>query len=230
VGRAIAEALAKEGARIAVHYNKSRRGADEVVAAIINEGGDAAAFAADMTNSDAPQRLVAEVTAHFGGLDMLVNSASVMEKTPLDRMTADQWDRIMTLNLRAPVFLALAAAREMTRRNDATGVIINMGDVAAFEAWPDYLVHSLAKSGIHAMTRGLARALAPRVRVNCIAPGAVLLPDDWPEEAKKKVVASTPLRSLGNPRDVADAVIYLCKANYVTGATIVVDGGRLVRH
>ena len=226
VGRAIALALAEQGMRVAVHYNASMDEASETVRLATGRGGDARAFAADLTNAATPARLVRDVAEAFGAIDVLVNSAAVMMRTPMDSVTPGQWDAMMALNLRAPFFLAQAAAKHM----QAGGAIINIADLAAFESWPEYIPHGISKAALVHMTRGLARVLAPRVRVNAVAPGAVLLPEMWDEAAAERLARTTPLRRLGSPDDVVHAVLYLLRAEYVTGETIVVDGGRHVRH
>lgn len=226
VGRAIALALAEQGMRVAVHYNASMAEASETVRLATERGSDARAFAADLTNAAAPAGLVRDVADAFGAIDVLVNSAAVMMRTPVDIVTPGQWDAMMALNLRAPFFLAQAAAKQM----QAGGAIINIADLAAFESWPEYIPHGISKAAVVHMTRGLARVLAPRVRVNAVAPGAVLLPETWNEAAAERLARTTPLRRLGSPDDVVQAVLYLLRAEYVTGETIVVDGGRHVRH
>jgi len=226
LGRALAEALGRKGARVAVHYNASADGADETVATIRAAGGEAERFHGDLSRADAVAPLVAAVLARFGGLDVLVNSAAVMERTPFGAVTAGQWDAMFALNLRAPFLLSQAAAPALVERG---GVIINMADLAAFESWPAYVPHGISKAGIVQMTRALARVLAPAVRVNAIAPGAVLLPDDWDDASGQHLEQTTPLRRLGSPDDVVGAMLYLIAADYVTGETIIVDGGRHVR-
>jgi pteridine reductase len=226
LGRALAEALGSGGARVAVHYSASERGAGDAVRAIRDAGGAAEAFRADLTDGAASPALIEQVVARFGGLDVLVNSAAVMERTPLGSVTAAQWDAMFALNLRAPFLLSQAAAPALTARN---GVIINMADLAAFETWPAYVPHGISKAGIVQMTRALARVLAPAVRVNAIAPGAVLLPDDWDDSSGEHLEQTTPLRRLGSPADVVGAMLFLIGADYVTGETIIVDGGRHVR-
>jgi pteridine reductase len=225
VGRAIAVALGGRGMRVAVHHRASADGARETVRLIRAAGGEGATFAADLAEADAPARLVTEVAAHFGGLDVLVNSAAVMERTPVGEVTVEAWDAMFALNLRAPFFAAQAAATVMPDG----GVIVNVADLAAFETWPAYVPHGITKAGVVQMTRALARALAPRVRVNAVAPGAVLLPPGWDEAAAARLVATTPLGRLGSAEDVAQAVLYLVEAGYVTGETLLVDGGRHVR-
>ena len=225
LGQAIAVALGARGLRVAVHFNASRKGAARTVEAIANAGGEARLVQADLATADGPGRLVDEAAAAWGRLDVLVNSAAVMRRTPLESVTPAEWDGIMALNLRAPFFAARSAARHMA----AGGAIVNIADLAAFETWPAYVPHGMSKAGVVQMTRALARVLAPAVRVNAVAPGAVLLPDDWGEEAARRLTDSTPLGRLGTPQDVADAVLYLLAADYVTGETIIVDGGRHVR-
>ena len=226
LGRALAVALGSAGARVAVHYNSSATGAEDAAREIRDAGGEAGTFRADLADGGASAALVEQVVARFGGLDVLVNSAAVMERTPLGSVTAAQWDAMFALNLRAPFLLSQAAAPALTARR---GVIVNMADLAAFETWPAYVPHGISKAGIVQMTRALARVLAPAVRVNAIAPGAVLLPDNWDDSSGEHLEQTTPLRRLGSPADVVGAMLYLIGADYVTGETIIVDGGRHVR-
>ena len=223
VGRAIALALAEDGAQVAVHYNGSEAGAAETVALIEQGGGVARAVHADLSDPLAPDPLVRDVVGRFGRLDLLVNSAASMLRTPLDTVTPAQWDEIFALNLKAPFFIALAASRVMPA---AGGAIINLSDHMGFESWPAFVPHGIAKAGVAAMTHALAAALAPRVRVNAIAPGAVLAPDAWADADQQRFIDDTPLARLGTPGDVVHAVRYLATATYVTGETLFVDGGR----
>ena len=226
VGKALALALAKRGAVVAVHYNTSETGAREVVASLGESGGRAEAFGADLTHPDAPAELVARVVGRFGSLDVLVNSAAIMERTPFGETSAAQFERIIALNLRAPYFLAQAAAPHLRK---SRGAIVNIADLAAFETWPGYIPHGVSKSGIVYLTKALARVLAPDVRVNGIAPGTVLLPDDWTKDDEARLNETTPLKRQGSPDDVAAAMLFLLDADYITGETIIVDGGRHVR-
>lgn len=226
VGREIAIALAECKARVAVHYNSSAGPAQETLAAIRAAGSDGELFQADLTQPGSADELIGKVVGHFGSLDLLVNSAAVMQRTPVGEVTPAEWDAMFALNLRAPFFLSQAAAEAMGERG---GVIVNIADLAAFETWPAYVPHGITKAGIVQMTRALARTLAPRIRVNAIAPGAVLLPEGWNEESEEHIVSTTPLERLGSPKDVAEAVIYLAQADYVTGITLIVDGGRHIR-
>ena len=234
VGRALALALAARGMRLAIHYNASE---DEARATARDaesaSGAEAWTVRADLTESAAPERLVKDVASHFGALDVLVNSAAIMVRTPLDEVTPEQWDRTLHLNLRAPFFCAKAAARVMRRgeaaANGTRGAIVNIADLAGLESWPGYIPHGISKAGVIHMTTSLARVLAPDIRVNAIAPGAVLLPESWGPEDAAHLERTTPLHRLGSPDDVSQALLYLLDADYVTGETLVVDGGRHIR-
>jgi len=211
---------------VAVHYARSERGAREVAEQIIGFGSDARTLPGDLTDPATAPRLVEHTAKVFGSLDVLVNSAAVMLRTPVGEVLVEDWDAMFALNLRAPFFLSQAAARVMAERG---GVIVNIADLAAFETWKGYIPHAITKAGIVQMTRGLAHALAPKIRVNAVAPGSVLLPEGWTQEQADKLISTTPLKRLGSAEDVAQAVMYLICADYVTGETIIVDGGRHVR-
>jgi pteridine reductase len=226
VGRALAIALGRERMRVAVHYHASSDGAKETAREIENAGGEAALFEDDLTSQRGPSDLVQKVVAKFGSLSVVVNSAAVMERTPVGAVTPQIWDSIFALNVRAPFLISQDAAPIMKKEG---GAIVNIADLAAFENWPAYIPHSISKAAIVKMTSALARVLAPEIRVNAIAPGAVLLPETWEEESEEHLIASTPLQRLGSPDDVVDALLYLLKSDFVTGETIIVDGGRHIR-
>jgi pteridine reductase len=226
VGRAIALALGKAGMRVGVHYASSQKGARDTAEEITRGGSEARTLPGDLMDPATGPRLVEHTVKVFGTIDVLVNSAAVMLRTPVGEVLVEDWDAMFALNLRAPFFLCQVAARAMADRG---GAIVNIADLAAFETWRAYIPHSITKSGIVQMTRGLAHALAPKIRVNAIAPGPVLLPDGWTQEQADKLISTTPLGRLGSPEDVAQAALYLLSADYVTGETIIVDGGRHIR-
>jgi pteridine reductase len=226
VGRAIALALGREGMRVAVHYNASEQHASETVRELELSGARAASFGADLTSPNAPETLVDAVVERFDGIDVLVNSAAVMRRTPFGTITPAQWEETISLNLRAPFFLAQAAAPHLRR---AKGTVINIADLAAFETWPGYLPHGISKAGIVHMTRSLAKVLAPEVRVAAIAPGTVLLPDNWSERDAEHLRETTPLERHGSPSDVTATLLFLLASDFITGETIIVDGGRHIR-
>jgi pteridine reductase len=225
VGRALALALGERGYDVAVHYHASRDGAEETRAELSKRGAAAKEFAADLGTPDAPAQLVRDVVATMGRLDVILNSAAIMHRTPFGDVTPETWGQILDLNLRAPFLIAQEGARHLPDG----GVIINLADLAAFETWPDYVVHGISKAGIVYLTRALALVLAPRIRVNGVAPGTVLLPEGWDDNAARRLRDTTPLARWGSPADVAQAALYLIDASYVTGETLIVDGGRHVR-
>jgi pteridine reductase len=212
--------------RVVVHFNGAREGADETVRLIRDAGGDATSVQADLGKPDAPETLVDQVLASHGSLGALVNSAAMMLRTPVGEVTLGDWEAMFALNVRAPFFLSQHAAPALAATE---GAIVNIADLAAFESWPAYVPHGMTKAAVVQMTRALARALAPRVRVNAVAPGVVLLPDGWSADAAEHLRTTTPLARLGSPDDVAKAVVFLLEATYVTGETIRVDGGRHIR-
>lgn len=226
LGREIALALAREGMRLAIHYHSAEDAAKETVRLIRNAGSAAELLNGDLRAPGEPERVVRDAARVLKGLDVLVNSAAVMRRTPVGEVTVEDWDEIFALNLRAPFFACQAAAAIMRERG---GCIVNIADLAAFETWTGYIPHGISKAGVVQLTRALAHALAPKIRVNAVAPGAVLLPQGWSEDAADHLAETTPLGRLGAPEDVTQAVIYLARADYVTGETLIVDGGRHVR-
>ena len=226
VGRAIALALGARGMPVVVHFNGAREGADETARRIVEAGGTAIVEQGDLTSVDAAHALVDRAVAWRGTLGALVNSAAIMLRTPIAETTQSDWDRMFALNVRAPYFLSQRAAPALAA---SQGAIVNIADLAAFESWPAYVPHGMTKAAVVQMTRAMARALAPGVRVNAIAPGVVLLPEGWDPEDAEHLRETTPLRRLGAPEDVAHAVEYLLEARYVTGEVVRVDGGRHVR-
>jgi len=226
VGRVIAHALMRKGVHVAIHYNRSEFGARQTAVEGETMGCRVALIQADLGDAAQAQGLAARAAEALGGLDILVNSAAVMVQQAIADVTPEDWDRTMHVNLRAPFFVAQGAVKAM---GSAGGVIINIADLAAFERWAGYAVHCISKAGVVVMTELMAKAFAPDVRVNAVAPGAVLLPDDWDEATRKRFAESTPMKRLGSAQDVASAVLYLLENDYVTGETLVVDGGRRIR-
>ncbi|MEO5800335.1 MAG: SDR family oxidoreductase [Gemmatimonadales bacterium] len=227
MGRAFAEALAGRGMRVAIHYGASSDEADRVVASMQAAGHECAAFGADLRDVEQAIALPGRVAAHFGQLDVLVNSAAVMERVPVAETTPAQWDDILHLNLRAPFFLAQQAAPHLARTG---GKIVNIADLGGLEPWRNYPAHSISKAGVVMMTKVLAAALAPEITVNAIAPGTVLVPEDYDDERRAFLSETTPLQRLGTPDDAVQALLYLLEhGDFVTGEVLVVDGGRLLR-
>lgn len=226
LGRALAVSLAQAGMRVAVHYHEAAEAAEETARLVREAGSSAETIHADLRLPGEPERLVQAAAAALGGLDVLVNSAAIMRRTPVGEVTVEEWDEMFALNLRAVFFASQEAARMMEERG---GAIINIADLAAYETWPGYIPHGVTKAGVVQLTRALARVLAPKIRVNAVAPGTVLLPEDWGGKEAERLASTTPLGHIGSPADVTEAVLYLLRADYVTGETLIVDGGRHVR-
>ena len=225
IGRAIAYGLIRRGVNVAIHYHRSEQGAKATQMEAEVAGVKVARLKADLSDVEAAEALPARAREALGGLDIAVLSAAIMEKRSLEDVTPSAWDRVMNLNLKSTFFAAKGAAAAMGEQG---GAIVTLADIAAFQRWKHYPVHVISKAGVVAATELLARILAPRVRVNAVAPGAILLPPDWDDEARRQLVASTPLGRIGTPDDVVRAVIFLLESDYLTGTTLVVDGGRLL--
>ena len=226
IGRAISSALAEDGYQLIVHYNSSSDAAEELVDGIRSAGGDAVAIGADLADADAVRRLAADAVEAFGGIDMLVNNASVFPPERLEETDEALWDHTMAVNLRAPFFLIRHLAETLRARR---GVVINMADLAGIQSWAAYAAHGISKAGVVHLTRVAARSLAPDVRVCGIAPGTVLPPDGMSDGEIQALAERAPLQKNGSPEDVVRALRYLLSAGFVTGETLVVDGGRLLR-
>lgn len=223
VGATLSRMLAAAGASVAVNFHASAAEADALVREIEASGGRAHAFRADVSEPAQVQQLVEQTLAAFGHLDVLVNNASRFDRKPLLQITPAEWDRVLDVNLKGPFLLAQAAAPALRERR---GAIVNILDLSAFQAWPSYIPHAVSKAGLLHLTRLLARALAPDVRVNAVAPGTVLPPDDFDGSDNAGGMDRRLLDRAGRPEDVADAVRYLLEADFVTGEVVVVDGGR----
>ncbi len=230
VGAAVCRRLHAAGADVAVHYRSSAQQAqglrDELNAL---RPGSAAVFQADLLDLNALPQLVHKVIKKFGRLDALVNNASSFYATPLAGIDERQWHDLLGTNLKAPLFLAQAAAEELRRRH---GAIVNIADIHAERPMQGHLLYSVAKAGLVALTKGLAQEMAPQVRVNAVAPGVIIWPEDgeWDdEERRRKIVAHTLLKREGEPDDIARTVRFLLNDSpYITGQVIAVDGGRTV--
>ena len=229
VGAAICRRLHTAGANLMLHYRASAGEARLLQAELNHVRADSVALIqADLLEVAKLPSLVEQTLSRFGRLDALVNNASSFYATAVGDIGTGQWDDLMGTNLRAPLFLAQAAASALRK---AQGAIVNITDIHAERPLKGYVVYSVAKAGLAGLTRSLARELAPDVRVNAVAPGPILWPDDdsFDELARQRIITNTPLRREGTPEDIATAVWFLlAEASYVTGETIAVDGGRHV--
>lgn len=226
VGAEIARHLHDSGMNLALHYRHSKGEAQQLQQELLKKRADSVIFVqADLLNHAKLCSLIQPCIQTWGRLDAIVNNASSFYPTPLGTITENHWDELMGSNLKAPLFLAQAAEASLRQHK---GCIINITDIHADRPLKNHCVYSAAKAGLVMLTKSLARDLGPEVRVNAIAPGAILWPaHDLDDLTKRRIVSSTALKRRGGPADIARAVIYLLKdANYMTGQTLTIDGGR----
>ena len=221
IGRSIALRLASEGADVVVNYMESKSEAEQLTKEIRDGGRRAIAVEGDVSQRADVQKLFLAVESEFGRLDILVNNAGIFFPSKFEDLTEEQWDRIMNANLKSQFLCAQTAAPIMKRQG--RGRIINLSSLGGLLAWPLYTHYCVSKAGTIMLTRCLARALAPEILVNSVAPGTIQFPGEAPDE---EYVRRVPLHRTGTGDDIADAVAYLASAEFVTGQTIVVDGGR----
>lgn len=224
VGRAVALDLAVHGAHIAFSYYLDTEPWRDTVEAIERCGVRSFAMQADVTRADHVRALARATLERLGRVDILINNASIWLKKPALEITEAEWDAEMDLNAKAPFMLAQAVAPSMIARGH--GLIINITDLSAFQTWPGYAHHAASKAALVALTRVLALEWAPQVRVNAIAPGTVLLPDDADDAKRRWAIEKSALKRIGSPEDVARTVRYLIEEDFATGAVYLVDGGR----
>jgi pteridine reductase len=227
LGAASATALHARGYRILIHYHRSRDNADALCTSLNTRRPDSAlALQADLDDMAAVASLADQALSAFGRVDVLINNASAFYPTPIGTATQHQWDALFASNARAPLFLINALAGELRMRR---GCIINMTDLYASRGLNHHSLYTMAKTALEGMTRTLARELAPDVRVNAVAPGAILWPpgEEPSEEKQQAIIDMSALKRMGSPEDIANAVAFLvCDASYVTGQVLHVDGGR----
>ena len=227
MGRVIALSLAHAGAGVVVNYNRSRAGALATAREIRALGVDSLVIRADVSKPAQVRAMFRAVEKRFARLDILVNNAGAFFQRKWDQLTERDWDHILAINLKGPFFCAQAAARLMMRRK--RGVIVNISSLGGLEAWPSYTHYCASKAGLIMMTRCLAKALAPHIRVNSVAPGSILFPHEERSTWTENVLKTTPLRKAGRPEDIAQAVLYLVtQGEFVTGQVIAVDGGKSI--
>ncbi len=223
IGRSIALKLAAEGADVVVNYRNSKAEAEQVAAEIGASGRRALPWQADVTRRDAVARMFAEVERAFGRLDILVNNAGMFFPASFEQLTEEQWDTILDTNLKSQFLCAQAAAPLLKRHG--RGAIVNLSSLGGLLAWPKYTHYCVSKAGVIMLTRCLARALAPEITVNSVAPGTIRFPG---EPADEEYIRRTPLRKTGTAEDIAGAVVFLAQSEFITGQVVVVDGGRVL--
>ncbi|HFD40729.1 MAG TPA: SDR family oxidoreductase [Anaerolineae bacterium] len=226
VGRAITLALAGAGANVVINYHRSAAPAQETAAEARALGVEALPVQADVADHEQVAALVAAARERFGAVDILVNGASLWQKTPFPTADLTAWRRVTDILIHGPFYCANAVAPLMLDRGE--GAVVNIVDLSVWQPWPGYTAHSVGKAALMAITRQLALELAPTVRVNAVAPGPVLPPPGYDEAKIARTAARTLLGRWGKAQDVADAVLFLVRADYITGEVIVVDGGERI--
>lgn len=227
IGAVIARTLHAAGHDLALHYRRSREELDALISELeARRAGSTLMLQADLADPETLPGLIDAAVAHFGRLDALVNNASMFHPTPLGSITTGQWDAMFAANARAPLLLAQAAAPHLKA---AQGCIVNITDIHAERPLPQYAAYCMSKAALRMATLALAQDLGPAVRVNAVAPGAILWPEGKSDAARAEVLARIPLARTGTPEEIAGAVLWLIRdATYVTGQTIRIDGGRLL--
>jgi pteridine reductase len=226
LGAATALALAHAGCHVVINYRASAAAAEATAAQARAAGVKALTVQADVSDAAQVASLLETTLHEFGRVDSLVANAGTFRRMPLATVTQSDWDEMLTDNLRTTFLCAQQFGVHMQAH--AGGAIVLLADIAGLRPWADYLPYSVAKAGVIALTQGLAKALAPSVRVNAIAPGPVLFPDDYDPVLQQREVARTLLKRQGTPENVADAVVALVRNDYITGVVLPVDGGRLL--
>ncbi len=224
LGRAVVLKLAEEGTRVVIHYHHSAEDAATTAAEVKRLGGEARLVQGDLSQVDQAERIVSEAATAWGRLDVLVNNASAFFHTPLGTVSEAQWDRLFDVNVKGAFFCSQNAAAEMRRHEG--GAIINYVDTGIYITWKGYTPYLMSKAGIEQMTYGLAKELAPDIRVNAVALGPVLLPDGHSTAEAEAFASRTLLKRLGGSDVLAEAVLYLIQADFVTGVVLRVDGGQ----
>ena len=226
IGKEIALTFKELGWNIIIHYNSSKKDADDLADQINKDNPNSAkTVQGNLDIKEDVQKILSEVGETFPSIDVLVNNASTFYPTPIDEISEDHWERLIGSNLKGPLFLIQGLKEQL---KSSKGSIINITDTNLSKGVPNFSIYSAAKAGLEAITKGLARELAPDIKVNAIAPGAMLEPPDvtWTEEQKNKVIENIPLNRMGSEKDIADAVSFLARSEYITGQIIKVDGGR----
>ena len=226
IGKEIALTFKELGWNIIIHYNSSKNDADNLADQINKDNPNSAkTVQGNLDVKEDVQKILSEISEVFPSIDLLVNNASTFYPTPIDEISEDHWEKLIGSNLKGPLFLIQGLKEKLKKSN---GSIINITDTNLTKGVANYSIYSAAKAGLEAITKGLARELAPEIKVNAIAPGAMLEPPDvtWTEEQKNKVIETIPLKRMGSEKDIANAVKFLANSEYITGQTIKVDGGR----
>ena len=226
IGKETAKVFAEDNWNVIIHFNSSFKAASELAAELnAKRAGSACIIQADLDIDADVERLVIESKKAFGRMDALINNASSFYSTPLPEISNEDWDKLIGSNLKGPLFITKGLAPML---EEAKGSVINITDINIDKGLPGFSIYSAAKGGLKSITKGLAKELAPNIRVNAVAPGAILEPPgkSWSEEELAKIVSKIPLNRIGDESDIANTVKFIVDSRYITGQTINVDGGR----
>jgi len=227
IGRVIALTLARAGADVVVHYKESKQGALSTAREIESLGSQAMTARADVSRPKQVTALFRAVEKRFQRLDLLVNNAGIFFPAKWDKLREKDWDKILGINLKGAFFCAQAAARIMQRQG--SGRIVIISSLGGLQAWPEYIHYCASKAGAISLTRTLAKALAPHIQVNSVAPGTILFPGDQRDSKTERIIQATPLKKAGRPEDIAETVLFLAtRSDFITGQVFVVDGGKSI--
>ena len=228
IGGAITLGLAHAGANVVINYNNSSDEADKLASIVEGYGIQALPLQADITDYNQVEIMVNTASEQFGGVDILVNSASQFEKTPFPVIDIHKWEKVIQVQVFGAFYCTNLVVPYMMKKQE--GAILNIVDISAWQPWKNFSAHSVGKSALLAFTRQLALDLAPHVRVNAVAPGPILPPENISAEGMLRTAHQTLLERWGDPQDVIEAVLFLLHSNYITGETVVVDGGQRLAH
>lgn len=225
VGRTIALELARKKARVVIHYHTSKQQAEQAKAEVQSIGAQSLIVQGDISKRSDWEKIQRRILEHWGRIDVLINNAAIFYRTPLFTITEEDWSQFMNVNLKGTFWGCQVIGQYMYKHN--SGKIINIADVSAFTIWTGYLPYCTSKAGVMALTKGMAKALAPHVTVNAIAPGTILLAENYDEKEENDLIKKTPLKRIGDPIDIANTVIFLIEgSDFMTGEIIKLDGGR----
>ena len=226
LGQAIAVSLGQQGMKVALHYHQSMEGAKETLDLMGGDIKQHGCFQADLRQVSKIELLIQHIEEKLGQIDVLINNAADFFPTPLGEVSESEWDHLISLNLKAPFFLSQLVGTSMLKQGQ--GKIVNIVDVAAERPWPQFLPYCASKAGLVSLTKGLAKALAPAVQVNAVAPGTMLPPPQISSFSQDLAIERSLLKKMGHPDDIARAVTYFLKNDFVTGTVLPVDGGRML--
>ncbi len=227
VGKCIALTLAEKGANVIVNYNTSEKEAQGVTEEIKKFGVKSIAIRANVSKADEVKSMIEQIVKEFGYLHILVNNAAVFFKTPFETLSEKDWDINIDINLKGTFLCSKYVADIMLKQKE--GKIINIGDWSGIRPYTNYIPYCVSKAGVIALTKALAKTLAPDIQVNCILPGPIILPEDFSEKEREQIISDVPLKKMGSPDDIAATAAFLIEgSDFITGGMYAVDGGRLI--